>query len=40
MGGRCIGPLTQTVTHLVTESVRSKKYEVNFNIFKLCPRVD
>lgn len=28
MGGRCTDPLTETVTHLVTESVLTKKYEV------------
>lgn len=28
MGGICIDQLTETVTHLVTDSVRSKKYEV------------
>lgn len=29
MGGLCIDVLTQGVTHLVTESVRTKKYEVS-----------
>lgn len=28
MGGICIDQLTEAVTHLVTDSVRSKKYEV------------
>lgn len=39
MGGRCIEVLAEKVTHLVTESVRTKKYDVNkqldciFNLF-------
>lgn len=32
MGGICIDQLTEAVTHLVTDSVRSKKYEVKFDI--------
>lgn len=28
MGGRCIDQLAESVTHLITESVKSKKYEV------------
>lgn len=29
MGGRWIDPLSDLCTHLVTQSVRTKKYEVN-----------
>lgn len=32
MGGRCIDQLAQQVTHLVTESVRTKKYEVKYTM--------
>lgn len=33
MGGRCIPQLTDHVTHLVTNNVMTKKYEVNTTIF-------